>query len=322
MGKKIFLIHFLLLRDLVNQKMSRICILHIGATKTGTTTIQHSLDFNRKILKVAGYQMLPNNLRKGNSDYLLALSHNKNKLNQETQDIYSKFFTKKNKSNIILTSELFSVIGANDRDFFKKIFNFLFSFDFKVYVILFVRNQKEWILSDYIQDVKGGGIYNLEKYVQISLEKEPEKYDLYKLISYLKNSGVNLTIKPYLRDIRKKWKAEKCFYNSIPYFDLPLQKLVKKIKDQNTLRPSRRAIDEIINFNKVYRSNFNKDIDLSNSLKKSFIEVVNALAEIHASQETLELSKHLENQIEKVYSNGNKKLCNEFKALKKVLIFD
>jgi len=62
--------------------MSRICILHIGATKTGTTTIQHSLDFNRKILKAAGYQMLPNKLRKGNSDYLLALSHNKNKLNQ------------------------------------------------------------------------------------------------------------------------------------------------------------------------------------------------------------------------------------------------
>ena len=302
--------------------MSRICILHIGATKTGTTTIQHSLDSNRKILRSAGYQMLPNKLRKGNSDYLLALSHSKNKLNQETQDVYSKFFTKKNKSNIILTSELFSVIGANDRDFFKRIFNFLSSFDFKIYVILFVRNQKDWILSDYIQDVKGGGIYSLEKYIQISLENEPEKYDLYKLISNLKNSGVNLTINPYLRDIRKKWKAEMCFYNSLPYFRLPLQKLVKKIKDQNTLRPSRRAIDEIITFNKVYRSNFNKDINFSKSLKQSFIEVVNALAEIHASQEPLKLSNHLENQIEKFYSNGNNELCNEFKALKKVLIFD
>ena len=205
--------------------MSRICVLHIGATKTGTTSIQHSLDCNRKILTAAGYQMLPNKHRKGNSDYLLALSHSKNKLNQETQDVYSKFFTKKNKSNIILTSEQFSVIGANDRDFFKRISNFLLSFDFKVYVILFVRNQKEWILSDYIQDVKGGGIYNLEKYIQISLENEPEKYDLYKLISNLKNSGVNLTINPYLRDIRKKWKAEMCFYNSLPYFQLPCKNL-------------------------------------------------------------------------------------------------
>ena len=50
--------------------------------------------------------------------------------------------------------------------------------------------------------------------------------------------------------------------------------------------------------------------------------VVNALAEIHASQEPLELSNDLQNQIEKVYSNGNNELCNEFKALKKVLIFD
>ncbi len=301
--------------------MSRICILHIGVTKTGTTTIQHSLDCNRKILSATGYQMLPNKLRKGNSDYLLALSHSKNKLNQETQDVYSKFFNN-DKSNIILTSEQFSVIGANDRDFFKRTFDFLFSFDFKVYVILFVRNQKEWILSDYIQDVKGGGVYSLEKYIQISLENEPEKYDLYKLINCLKNSGVNLIIRPYLRDIRKKWKAEMCFYSSLPYFRLPLQKLVEKIKDQNTLRPSRSAIDEIITFNKVYRSNFNKDIDLYNSLKKSFKEVVNALAEIHASKEPLALSKHWENQIEKVYRNGNNELCNEFKDLKRVLIFD
>ena len=54
--------------------------------------------------------------------------------------------------------------------------NFLYSFNFKVNVILFVRNQKEWILSDYIQNVKGGGTYSLEKYLQISLQNESEKY--------------------------------------------------------------------------------------------------------------------------------------------------
>jgi len=301
--------------------MPRICLLHIGTTKTGTTTIQHSLDSNRKILKAAGYEMLPNKLRQGNSDYRLALSQSKNKSNKETQEIYSKFFTK-NKSNIIISSEQFSVIGATDRDFFKKTFNFLFSFNFKVNVILFVRNQKEWILSDYIQNVKGGGIYSLEKYLQISLQNESEKYDLYKLISYLKNSGVNLTIRPYLRNIRKNWKSEILFYRSLPKFGRPLQNLLKKIKDQNTLRPSSRAIDEIIKFNKVYRTNFHKDICVSTSLKDSFIKVVNALAEIHSSEEPLELSNEMENQIEKVYRNGNKKLCNEFKDLKEILNFD
>ena len=59
--------------------MAKNCILHIGTTKTGTTTIQHSLDCNRKILNAAGYEMLPNKLRQGNSDYLLALSQSKNK---------------------------------------------------------------------------------------------------------------------------------------------------------------------------------------------------------------------------------------------------
>ena len=78
-------------------------------------------------------------------------------------------------------------------------------------------------------------------------------------------------------DIRKKWKAEMCFYNSLPYFQLPLQKLLKKIKDQNTLRPSRRAIDEIINFNKVYRSSFNEDINfkmtVEHGIKESSSEI-------------------------------------------------
>ena len=304
--------------------MTKKCILHIGTTKTGTTTIQHSLDCNRKILNAAGYKMMPNKLRQGNSDYLLALSQSKNKLNKDAEEKYSKFFSN-TKSNIIVTSEQFSVIGAKDRDFFKRIFNFLSGFDFQVNVILYVRNQREWILSDYIQDIKGGGIYNLEKYIQISLENEPEKYDLHKLISTLRNTGVRLTIKPYLRNIIKKWNSVNNFYAALPNFNPTLQKLLKKVKDKNTLRPSRSSIKEIIIFNKLYRSNIDKKIDISSNLENSLRMVVNALAEIHVSQEPLSLSHDLENQIDKVYREGNNELCNEFKDfknLKRALIFD
>ena len=300
--------------------MSRKCLLHIGTTKTGTTTIQHSLDCNRRILNAAGYKMLPNNLRQGNSDYLLALSQKKNSLNKDSENIYNNFLSK-NRSNIIITSEQFSVNGAIDRDFFQRTFNFLSSFDLEVNVILFVRNQKEWILSDYIQDVKGGGVYSLEKYIQISLENEPEKYDLNKLVRSIKSSGSSLLIKPYLRDT-KKWNATNIFYQCIPNFERSLQKLVKKVKDKNTLRPSKSAINEIITFNKLYRSNFDKKIDFSINLKNSFRKVVDALSEIHESQEPLSLSQDLENQIEKVYRKGNNELCNEFKDLKRALIFD
>jgi len=81
-------------------------------------------------------------------------------------------------------------------------------------------------------------------------------------------------------------------------------------------------IDEIIIFNKVYRSNIEKGISFSTNLKNSFRQVVNSLAEIHESQEPLQLSNDLERQIEMVYRNGNNKLCNEFKDLAKVLVFD
>ena len=129
--------------------MPKICLLHIGTTKTGTTSLQHSLDLNRKILYAAGYEMLSNKLRNGNSDYLLALSQSKKNSYGDIENVYRKFISK-SKANIIITSERFSTIGCLDKDFFKRTFDFISSCDLEIKVILYVRNQKNWILSDYI----------------------------------------------------------------------------------------------------------------------------------------------------------------------------
>ena len=298
--------------------MPKICLLHIGTTKTGTTSLQHSLDLNRKILYAAGYEMLSNKLRKGNSDYLLALSQSKRNSDSDIENVYRKFISK-SKSNIIITSEQFSTIGCIDKYFFKRTFDFISSCDLEIKVILYVRNQKNWILSDYIQDVKGGGTYSLEQFVKISLEKEPDKYDLYKLICSLRNLGVNLVVRPYLTDTLKKSDMAYSFYKNIPNFNSPLRKLVKRIKNKNSLRPSKSAIDEIIIFNKLFRSKFDEKIDANSKLQKAFKKVVFAISEIYESKEPLQLSKDLEKQIEVIYREGNNELFNEFENLKQIL---
>ena len=297
--------------------MSRICLLHIGTTKTGTTTIQHSLDINRKILNAAGYKMLSNKLRQGNSDYLLALSQSKNISDKNIEDLYRKFISR-TKSNVIITSEQFSSLGSFNKDFFKKTFDFLSSCDLEIYVILYVRNQKYWILSDYIQDIKGGGTYSLDKYIKISLEKESYKYDLHKLLCSLRTTSINLIIRPYLKDFRK-WNVKNDFYKSIPNFQPNMQKLLKNKKDQNTLRPTKSAIDQIILFNS-YRSNIDKKIRISSDLKNSFKKVVQALSEMYKLEDNLKLCSDLEKQIESIYRDGNNEICKHYNELKEVLL--
>ena len=51
----------------------RICYLHIGTTKTGTTAIQSTLDLNRGLLNKKNFFMVSNEIREGNSDYKLSI---------------------------------------------------------------------------------------------------------------------------------------------------------------------------------------------------------------------------------------------------------
>lgn len=300
--------------------MKKTCILHIGTTKTGTSTIQSSLDVNRKILKAANYKMLPNKLREGNSDYLLAISQCKSiEYKKQIENNYQELFEKEEK-NIILTSEQFSALGMINPKLFENTFNFLAKFEFDITVVLYLRNQKNWILSDYIQDVKGGGVHSLEDFLRISIA-EPDKYDLYKLINYINRENIKLKIKPYKKDIYPDWNILRDFYSLIPIKNFSIYELINDIRNKNTLRPSKKAIEDILKFNKDYRNNVQKQEKFTSQLNDAFQKVLEALSDRNKDSEPLIIDINIAKQIENLYWNGNHKLIKEFPFLERYLTF-
>ena len=304
--------------------MKRLCILHIGTTKTGTSTIQNSLDLNRKILKAANYKMLANKLREGNSDYLFATSQCKNLENKKQIENNYKELIEKEEKNIILTSEEFSALGMFNPEIFDNTFNFLKNYDFDITVVIYLRNQKNWILSDYIQDVKGGGIHSLNDFLRVSLE-EPDKYDLYKLVKNVKKENIKLKIKPYKKDIYANWNILRDFYSLIPVKKFSIYKVLNMntltAEDKNILRPSKKGIEDILKFNKNYRNILQKQENYTNQLNDAFQKVLEALSDRNKESEPLLFDKDTSKRLENIYWDGNKKLIEEYPYLEKYLTF-
>ena len=195
----------------------RFAYLHIGTTKTGSTTIQASLDVNRPFLRGHNLLVPPNSIRKGNSDYLLALSHrnvrkdygnlkhfkflniknqkDKKDLEKKVLDDYGRFINGQKRKNIVISDELFFSSNFKDKNCIRNVIKFLNLFDLNCKIVVYLRNQSDWILSDYIQNIKGGGVKNLDEYI-LEVSRTNSSYDLLAMISSLEQNNAELIIRP------------------------------------------------------------------------------------------------------------------------------
>ncbi len=319
--------------------MERICYLHVGTTKTGTSTIQASLDKNRSILRVKGFQLLPNNIRKGNSDYTLALSQckeensflfnkslkmlgisdlkNKLEFNEQTEQKYSNFINKTNE-NIILTDEQFFSRSFKDEDCIQRTVEFLKSHNLNCKIIVYLRNQSSWILSDYIQNIKGGGILSLDQYVTKVLNNK-SSYDLEKFINILENTNLELIVRPYQRVLKKNWDIIKDFYKCLSIPKTLNSERFKKVKDKNIIRPSKKGIEDIIIFNKNYRNKFNDKLESLSELQRIMNNLSTQLASYSVNEEPLEINKKSLDLIKSRFEKGNNNLIRRYPILEKFL---
>ena len=319
--------------------MERNCYLHVGTTKTGTTTIQSSLDNNRSILKVKGFQLLPNNIRKGNSDYILALSQYREKnayhfnkslkmlgvfdlkskleFDKNTEETYSNFISRTNK-NIIITDEQFFSRSFKDKGCIQRTVKFLKSQNLNCKIIVYLRNQSSWILSDYIQNIKGGGILTLDQYIRKVLD-DNSSYDLEKFMNTLESTNLDLIVRPYKRVIKKNWDIVRDFYKSISLPKITNSKGFKSIKDKNIVRPSRKGIEDIIIFNKNYRHKFNDKLGSLRELQRIMNNLSTQLADYSINEEPLEINKKSLNLIKSRFELGNNNLISKYPILENYL---
>lgn len=316
--------------------MERICYLHVGTTKTGTTTIQDSLDKNRSILRVKGFQLLPNKIRKGNSDYTLALSQyrekdpdrfnkslkmlgisnvkSKSEFDKNTTENYSDFINK-TKKNIVITDEQFFSRSFKDEHCIQRTVNFLQSHNLNCKIIVYLRNQISWILSDYIQNIKGGGILSLDEYITKVLN-DKSSYNLEKFVNILERTNLDLIIRPYKRVFKKNWDIIKDFYKCMSIAKIINSEGFKKVKDKNIVRPSKKGIDDIILFNKNYRNKFNYKLESLSELQRIMNNLSAQLASYSINEEPLEINKKSLNLIKARFESGNTNLISKYPILK------
>jgi len=156
--------------------------LHIGTTKTGTSSIQTFLRDNLEVLKQHNFIALtprsPERLRTLSEIIMSAAKKNFPHFNETQQQWLNDLIQKlKNAEtdNIILSEELFwNIISVNkERFIFIDFINSLKEFA-DITVVVYLRRQDSFLMSAYQQRLKGGGVREKECQEWISISAKPQ----------------------------------------------------------------------------------------------------------------------------------------------------
>lgn len=164
---------------------------HIGMSKTGTSAIQAFLTLSEKALKNNNF-LFPNPPDLENEQAFQTTAGNgleiysliKNNKEKELDKLLKEY--KKSKYDVIISTEMLipAFIINNELSF-----NMIKKYNIKI--IVYIRNQSDFVESDYNQRVKNHGMFE-----EININKGKQYYLLIeKLIDNMKNE--NLIIRPY-----------------------------------------------------------------------------------------------------------------------------
>jgi hypothetical protein len=134
----------------------RVCYIHVGPHKTGTTSIQWFLQENRAELLRLGY-FVPESETTHGAHHALVGKLCGQELQAEQQSVAAKFAQALDKTPaqiVVLSSEALEG-GLRNRDYAKTFFSRIRELNLEPKLILFPRNQPQWINSSYSSMIKG-----------------------------------------------------------------------------------------------------------------------------------------------------------------------
>lgn len=157
------------------------CIyLHIGLHKTGTTSIQYFLNRNADILASAGINVMKKFIapRYGHHNIAWGLQSNHPRFSTQlpTFEDVVKFIEASKDNAFLLSSEEFSKLDDRGIDTIRKGLD-----KCKVIIIIYIRNQADWLSSMYTEAAKKTILPNLEEYVKHKIAKEWNILNYYRL---------------------------------------------------------------------------------------------------------------------------------------------
>jgi len=149
--------------DLLRRKppatAERVCYLHIGPHKTGSTSIQHALSASAKSLARLGLSypttLSPEGRRRRNHTPLARKTYLRLPGALRDAPVWAEFsaLIEDTPGSIVVSSEHFAILLRRER-WFERIIGFFEEHGFRVVVVAFVRDQPIWMNSWYTQDQK------------------------------------------------------------------------------------------------------------------------------------------------------------------------
>ena len=250
------------------------CFLHIGNFKTGSTSLQSFLFLNKEKLKGENFRVIKEN------NFFKNTIHNQKLFKYfDTKDykkIKNYFPEKKDKANLILSSEFFSCLSYDLEkiSFLKKT---ILQLGFQPIIIFYFRSDYSYLYSLYAQQLTQR--HNIKIDSVFEFKKKVENFGYY---FNKKNKNYYLSQNYYLdnRKIINNWK--KIFKKDFIYikFDKKLEKKIfvdfsdiLKINEQKLQFPDKKNVSRTIkiwNFKRIfyflYLNFFQKKIFSSNKL--------------------------------------------------------
>lgn len=288
--------------------MAKKIVIHIGAHKTGSTSIQkffyeyHQYFFNNKILYPIKYLTKLENYLYGQHFipwYLINYPVKydlKKGFDQFLKDINEPF-------DLVLSSEDFMRLEEKHIENFT---NILFNKFEKIYTVIYVSPQVRTIVLAYQTAIV---YYKYTEDFKTYLERNIDRFDYYKKIKLWQKSGCEVIVKPYDRSLFEKGDINVDFFYLLREFlnaelKFPENYDFSKFKDVNQSLP-----DFLIPIFKYYNSKINTKKELFTLLRKLGFKLRKYLPNLTTTDFISPSDKKF---ILEYYRKSNELLCQEF----------
>lgn len=185
--------------------MDRICFLHAGGHKTGTTALQFYLHRNREALLQAGY-LVPRSGMSGTGAHhklvraiagFAVPNDHRDSVQQLTEEV-----SRTRARHLILSSEFIErLMMFSDKA--SMLIELLERFGFRVHMIYYVRSQAQLLNSQYAQVSRSYALnLSFEEFVRRSIARKSRSF--LSIVGSLDSTKIDRTIRPYTDRVRKR----------------------------------------------------------------------------------------------------------------------
>lgn len=188
-----------------NEAMERICFLHAGGHKTGTTALQFYLHRNRGALLRAGYLVPKGGMSGTGAHHKLVRAIAGLAVPNDLQDCVQQLKKEASQTrarHLIVSSEFIErLMMLSDKT--STLIELFEQLGFRVHIVYYVRSQTQLLNSQYAQVSRSYALdLSFEDFIQRSIARKSRSF--LAILSSMNSMKIDRTLRPYTDSVRKE----------------------------------------------------------------------------------------------------------------------